>query len=730
MEVLEAQPPWDQQQQHEEEDVFDEEELEESLITRKKNTNNGIWKCRICPWDNQGRTCLTHHYQHPNWHSHRLVNVKTVYVTKGTDVLEANGVAIAKGKSLVLENTQISTHNQENGNGVHSPISNQNGEHKKDNDFSEIESLEHIDKSSPSSIKNKSEISEIQVIEDGDDEIAEFDVETVVILRKRKRRIPVPGEDSKRNKPENPAPSEVNVASSDSGDNQAQYRVDPRIDEVQPLISNEYDHQREPDVFRCLSCFSIFMPTGNGFKLFRMFGNKSNEESNQPSQKEVPVKRHWFSKFFASDKVEQGAVQSLNATNNIAGVSAVASNLNTPRQEANSPVTNGGITTDSPVVADTEQLLTSYNTEESNDKSDYPGMFVVKPPSDNVEAAENSISPLQNDGLKLVIPPNVGSLIIDNSQMNQELDVTVQTSNSDISEKGSTNLSFSPPNSSLGQLNLGGQKNDLRLPTNLAINGKEQKMYKDKGKDTIITIENMQPEASACEISPDVTGVTGTLVLQQVAQGGVTTATGGGRSLDIVKSIVYGGLMEVIASLSVVFSAAGADAATLNVLALGLANIFGGLFVIGHDLWDLKNDRARKKEDRYQQFLGQRADFPLHVFFALLSYLIFGFVPPVVYGFSFRESNDKDFKVLTVAAASMLCIIILAAGKAYIQCPRKSYLKTIAYYVVFGFMTSGASYLFGGLIMKLLEKIDIFHSGSVENLIIPGGSSKPSLATF
>ena len=45
---------------------------------------------------------------------------------------------------------------------------------------------------------------------------------------------------------------------------------------------------------------------GNGFKLFRMFGNKSNEESNQPSQKEVPVKRHWFSKFFASDKVEQG----------------------------------------------------------------------------------------------------------------------------------------------------------------------------------------------------------------------------------------------------------------------------------------------------------------------------------------------------------------------------------------------------------------------------------------
>lgn len=54
-------------------------------------------------------------------------------------------------------------------------------------------------------------------------------------------------------------------------------------------------------------------------------------------------------------------------------------------------------------------------------------MFVVKPPLNN--NTEDSVSPREHDGLKLLIPPHVGSLIIDNSQMNQELDVTVSPGN-------------------------------------------------------------------------------------------------------------------------------------------------------------------------------------------------------------------------------------------------------------------------------------------------------------
>lgn len=190
------------------------------------------------------------------------------------------------GKSPVPENTDITRHNQTNGNGPYSIISNQNGEHQKQDNFidSSLQPYElAADKSSPSYINNKTENTEIEVIKDGDDEIIEFDVETVlkkqdthdlfcpncnscitkrVILRKRKRRIPVPGEDSKRNKAETPVPSQVNGVLHGSSDDQAQNGVDPSLEDVQPPTSNEYDHQKDPDVFRCLSCFSIFMPTG------------------------------------------------------------------------------------------------------------------------------------------------------------------------------------------------------------------------------------------------------------------------------------------------------------------------------------------------------------------------------------------------------------------------------------------------------------------------------------
>ena len=103
----------------------------------------------------------------------------------------------------------------------------------------------------------------------------------------------------------------------------------------------------------------------------------------------------------------------------------------------------------------------------------------------------------------------------------------------------------------------------------------------------------------------------------------------------------------------------------------------------------------------------------LHATVAVLSFLIFGLLPPVVYGFSFRESDNRDFKLVTVAVASLLCIIILAIGKAYVQRPPKSYLKTIIYFVIMGFMASGISYAAGDLIKKLLDKLGWFNSGVV-----------------
>ena len=97
---------------------------------------------------------------------------------------------------------------------------------------------------------------------------------------------------------------------------------------------------------------------------------------------------------------------------------------------------------------------------------------------------------------------------------------------------------------------------------------------------------------------------------------------------------------------------------------------------------------------------------------AILSFLIFGLVPPVVYGFSFRKSDDKDLKLAAVAGASLVCIILLALGKGHVRKPQRTYFRTVSYYVFLGISASGISYIVGELIKKLLEKLGLFESSS------------------
>ncbi|KAJ7942562.1 Membrane protein of ER body-like protein [Quillaja saponaria] len=194
---------------------------------------------------------------------------------------------------------------------------------------------------------------------------------------------------------------------------------------------------------------------------------------------------------------------------------------------------------------------------------------------------------------------------------------------------------------------------------------------------------------------------------------------GGGKMWEVLKSIVYGGLLEAIASLGVVTSAASADATTLNIIVLAFANLITGLFVLVNNIWEMKAYQPRRSNneqdavvvDRYKELLGERNNFILHAFVSILSFLIFGLVPPVVYGFSFFESDKKDIKLAAVAGASLLCITLLAIAKAYIQkATFKTYFTTVLYYVSTGAVASTVSYLAGVLIKKLIEKLGWFES--------------------
>ena len=106
----------------------------------------------------------------------------------------------------------------------------------------------------------------------------------------------------------------------------------------------------------------------------------------------------------------------------------------------------------------------------------------------------------------------------------------------------------------------------------------------------------------------------------------------------------------------------------------------------------------------------------------VISFLLFGMVAPVTYSFSFLKSDDKDLKIIAVAAVSLVCIAMLAIAKAYIQKASSfyGYVKTVLYFVIPGFLASGLSYVVGDLVKKLMEKLGLFNSSSDFTLSLPG----------
>ncbi|VVB11322.1 unnamed protein product [Arabis nemorensis] len=191
-----------------------------------------------------------------------------------------------------------------------------------------------------------------------------------------------------------------------------------------------------------------------------------------------------------------------------------------------------------------------------------------------------------------------------------------------------------------------------------------------------------------------------------------------GTKLEILKSVVYGGLTESITSLCTVSSAAASGASTLNVLALGVANLSSGLLLIVHSLQELINEKPRKRTrttdnqtnseeegDRYEEILGRREKSKLHSLIAISSFLICGMIPPLVYGFSFRTRIEKrqEYKTIAVYAVSLLCVVLLSIAKAYVS-KRPEYLKTLFRYTTMATTASGFSQFVGYLVSQWLEK--------------------------
>ncbi|CAH8364020.1 unnamed protein product [Eruca vesicaria subsp. sativa] len=184
--------------------------------------------------------------------------------------------------------------------------------------------------------------------------------------------------------------------------------------------------------------------------------------------------------------------------------------------------------------------------------------------------------------------------------------------------------------------------------------------------------------------------------------------------LDILKSIVYGGLIESITSFGVVSSASASGTSTLHVISLGLANLFSGLCIIIYNLYGLVTSKPiypyakighmtdEKATDPYEELLGNRNNVILHCIVVVVSFIFFGVIPPLLYRFSYKiTDNGRHYEAAIVIAASLVCVTSLSFAKAYAFGMDK--IKTVAVYTGIAIGGSALSLIATQYVRDLLE---------------------------
>ncbi|XP_020229109.1 membrane protein of ER body-like protein isoform X2 [Cajanus cajan] len=647
-----------------------------------------------------------------------------------------------------------------------------------------------------------------------------------VILRKRKRNIPNIDTIAKRDK----LATEMVNSSVDEA-NQVDHAIATTTDvgRVDPPADN-YEPEREPEVFRCLSCFSFFIPMRNEFKLFPSFGGthkpetsqkpsvipSSNVEKENPSIVVAASNANWLLALFTSNKGRKASVQGdASIEDSRTDPASIEDSridnpesplANTPNQNVNltSDIKLGNVGVNSPIPSVVKSVVKIESWIEKGKKSNValPNEPLVDQNDFSTGSSSDVVNVLQKvrgdfSATKQLLNENVrtdlgdknrdsvdviktgivadiskregvlvatvatteilldagkpakdsilksyeGSHIFDKSQkdVDKTLEIAQDSYSSSMEEAQSPAQSFG---GSVAANDVASEKPSSRVDATIPSNQDFKEVLKNVEEEIKPSVAKEKEETFITSTSQtaDSIPIEGAIVTEAHTEIYIgeqpRTEIDEHQEWEILKSIVYGGLVESITSLGVVSSAVASGTAPLNVLAVGLANLIGGLFVIGHNLIDLKNDHSggdtlqMNVQDRYQELLGHRANFLLHVVVAIFSFLIFGSVPLVVYGLLISKNYHAEVKIAAVAAASVVCIIVLAIGKVYTNRPLKSYVKTVLHYVSLALATSGISYLAGDLVKDLLEKISGSESGSVLTMPLSGTRMKPAWMSY
>ncbi|XP_020570690.1 membrane protein of ER body-like protein isoform X2 [Phalaenopsis equestris] len=526
----------------------------------------------------------------------------------------------------------------------------------------------------------------------------------------------------------------------------------------------------EPDVFRCLSCFSFFIPRENGFDIFPFFRKREEsvkvqipniQSSGQTSTRDGS----WLSLFFKPESSRNKGKDSVPIpaavlpaqspmTPNI-GYSE-QNNQKSPVLTASETPNNAEITkskfagavpipaavlpgqsSTTPHVGYSEQnnqkspVLTASETPNNADitKPIYAGAAQFQPQLEvsfggdhNLEIEESYAS----DGklhsaaqFPVVIEVSAGGGRSGNENENSVALPVSETAST--GENYSTTLKIKSDDDEILPvvINKPARPGGFHQNDNDAVETIPPVFlsHDDDMIKPIVVVESPPQRTSQQDLSISISSGLSTVLLplggdvQINVSNPMLVRETRGNEWEVLKSIVYGGLLESITSLGVISSAAGAKTSTLNIVALGLANLTGGFFVLLHDLSDLKSSPPTPQNDersgRYWKLLGKKSNFGLHATVAIISYIFFGLLPPIIYGFSFRERDLKEEKLIVVGLSSLLCIALLSIGKAHVSEP-KAYIKTFIYYLGLGFSASGLSFVAGVLIHRFMVKLGLF----------------------
>ncbi|XP_062191786.1 membrane protein of ER body-like protein isoform X2 [Phragmites australis] len=581
---------------------------------------------------------------------------------------------------------------------------------------------------------NRTEVHEIEVEKDehvtkGKLSIEEYDLEKIldeqethdlycpncnscitrrVILRKRKRTVRQAIRDEPPKKPQLAEPS-ANVSKQSAA---------------------ERHDQESPDVFRCLSCFTFFIPTGCGFNIFRIFERRDVNQQVQVQQSSASREMSdncgsWLVSCFQTvdspkkpadaDPAKQPLLSGSQSTiDNISSVEDITSSAHSHATTGNTeqskkPLPAGSSSIVETTTAKNEEIKQSFGEFHATTSSSVT-VHTSSSTTRQISSWQSETGFMQTEGRHMVIVQQDGAhqehIPLSKPAVNPVTDSIHMDLKEDIQEN---TTAASESNSFFSQEFF---DSEVKVPTAIPTKVSTEVDNLTGAKPTSVIPQPVQPEVPphiAFSVPYADVPVTPVPVSAQRDQ------------WDILKAIVYGGLVESIMSLSVVSAAAASGTKTLDIFILGIANLLGGLPIIFHNIADLRNlgdvNENNEQLGQYWLQLGRRSKYQLHMFIAILSYIMFGLLPPVIYGLSFRESDNRENKMMVVAAATLACVALLAIGKAHVKRPR-TYITTLLYYLSTGLSASGLSYVAGVLITRLLA-----HFG----LIDQGGSAPPSL---